>query len=750
MASSLANLPAYKVGRTDLQPVPESLPCSRRTLAVCVRGAVIAAVLLLHVALRLHALQRRPLAALGCSYPHCYSTSLSLLAGRGFYRLPLANDAASEPLKRFLDVQAPSLAATAFADYLQSIPESSASFGKYAYLDAARAFDLYVAAGIWKAFGISWFALGAFYVGISALAGLAVLLTTWRLSKSFWAGALAAALFAVSPFEVTQSVKDLRDTNPTWFAAFGFFVLLWVTNRFKSRWANGASFLLLGAVSLVGYGWRSDALVFPPFFLAASMVQLALARTHWRVALGVLACFALGVAGVWLVLRGAHDLPRQVMETRFHIAYFGEETRCNLLGVENSLQIFRDDSKTLADAMAFQEATEPDVDPPLYCAPGYGVLCKTMYLKALRHNLYLWVSRAPRTLWCAISGCPEPMKVQGVAIPALTADLPARAARLLARLCRLFAILFPLLAVLGGLAVFARSLNRTAAGILVCFVLYYTAIWFCVAPEQRHWGPLLAPLCVLAGLSVVVVHAVGRSLREGEWRGWLRDCGTRHVLAGVGAGCLAWLIACAIAYQVSTRERGAYRAELLARAAGGVDVSWQLNSPHVFTASAAGGHRCARGYMLTIATGNQPGELTARHLRLGTDSPDATSWPPGRNRTSVFEAMRNSVWWSTFSKTRHRLQPAARQYFFVSFLRSSRSGDHRPCALKVETAGDARIVEAVEIDLSDWNRLQVNTVFPAEGEAPVSPFVGGRTTQTLQRFATTPETLGELGLAGLK
>src|SRR5262249_4799134 len=265
------------------------------------------------------------------------------------------------------------------------------------------------------------------------------------------------------------------------------------------------------------------------------IVQLVLGRTHWRVALGSLACFVLGVAGVWLVLRSAHDLPRQIMDTRFHVAYFGEETRCNLLGVENSLQIFRDDSKTLADAMAFQEATEPDVDPPLFCGPGYGVICKTMYLKALRHNLYLWVSRAPHVLWYAVSGCPEPLKVQGVAIPALTAELPPRAARLLAKSCALFAMLFPLLPSLCSLAVFARSLNRTAAGILVCFVLYYTAIWFSVAPEQRHWGPLLAPLCILAGLSVVVVQTVGRSLREGEWRGWLHDCSTRRILASVGA-----------------------------------------------------------------------------------------------------------------------------------------------------------------------------------------------------------------------
>src|SRR5262249_1916187 len=152
-----------------------------------------------------------------------------------------------------------------------------------------------------------------------------------------------------------------------------------------------------------------------------------------------------------------------------------------------------------------------------------------------------------------------------------------------------------------------------------------------------------------------------------------------------------------------------------------------------FVASARDETRCATGYRLTILAGDQPGELTARHLRLGTVGPDSTSWPNGGDRTSMFEEKRNSAWWSTHSRTRHRLQSGARQYFFVSMLRSSRSGDHRPCALKVETSGDARIVEAVAFDLSDWNRLQVNTVFPAEGESPVSPFVGGKTTQTLQR-----------------
>src|SRR5690349_5446159 len=73
------------------------------------RAVVIAAVVCLHTQLHWSAIsQRSPVVYLG-NYPHSYSRSLSLAAGLGYQRLPLAADSASLPLKRFLDMQQESL-----------------------------------------------------------------------------------------------------------------------------------------------------------------------------------------------------------------------------------------------------------------------------------------------------------------------------------------------------------------------------------------------------------------------------------------------------------------------------------------------------------------------------------------------------------------------------------------------------------------------------------------------------------------
>src|SRR5439155_912540 len=94
------------------------------------------------------------------------------------------------------------------------------------------------------------------------------------------AGILAALLFLALPFENQQAIRSVRDISPLWFAtvAFGFFVC--VAGNFTTRKWNYLTYLALGALSLLGVGWRSDAFLVSPVLLVR--------RPFWVVCWGML------------------------------------------------------------------------------------------------------------------------------------------------------------------------------------------------------------------------------------------------------------------------------------------------------------------------------------------------------------------------------------------------------------------------------------------------------------------------------
>jgi hypothetical protein len=711
--------------------------------------ALIVAVLALHFHLRWQAADRRPLAALLGLYPHSYSRSLSVLADRGLVRLPLGKDAASEEVRRFLDMEVDALPEAKFTAYLNSLSMANEGwFGGSRYVDLSRVGDLYTAALVWKACGISWSALDHFYVLVSTASCFVMLLIGWRMSGQLLAGLGAALLFAISPFE---SGQVLRDANPLWFLPLAFLAFS-VLRRQAGTKACAAGCLALGAATTAGYGWRPDCLVWLPFFLCAGALAVWLrGRNLQRVALTA-CCYVIGAIAVIAMYKAAIEpAPHSVCGNSFHIGYFGEEVRADLTGAENSLQVGRDDAKVASDAFAYFDS-HPSVPVPRLYDSGYGKLCQSMYRAAIKYNLHHWVRDMPHVAWYALGGCSIAPQVQGVDCSTALSPGALWLGERWLPLLRCWPLIMPALFFIGSLAVCMPSFDRGTVSALLAFCGYYIPIWFLITPELRHWGVLLVPLCIIGGLAPSVLLRLASSVAQGEWQSAWRAGRLAKAVLICAAVPVIWLFACWISQAISAHERASYLNDVLARRDHATDAGDRLRSNELFIAQVPQGREpLRRGYLLEIETAANPGELTCQHVRLAKKQLDAfLVWAGTDSHSAPLDFVRRVIWWNSFLETRHHLHANRKQMFFVTCMRSSSGGDTRSYALRVAVGGDARITAAREMDLADWDRLQMSTVFLADAPNGTTPYVGGLTTRTFNQFPATREVLTNFGFPEIK
>ena len=117
-------------------------------------------------ATRIYQIRALPLSARHF-YPANYSLSLSLVAGHGFQDLPIGDTPAAKPICEFLELQQERLTPDELDRcYREPRPETlDPRFLFWDVLATTRVLDVYLAAGLWKCFGISWYALFYFYAG---------------------------------------------------------------------------------------------------------------------------------------------------------------------------------------------------------------------------------------------------------------------------------------------------------------------------------------------------------------------------------------------------------------------------------------------------------------------------------------------------------------------------------------------------------------------------------------------------------
>ena len=302
------------------------------------------------------------------------------------------------------------MSAEEFATY-QTDPRSQTEDRRsdfYTTLSTTRILDLYLAAGLWRCFGISWTVIFTFYALVSTATCFLIFLIARRLGDNFWAGWLAALMFFASPLERYLGTWSLRDTSPLWFTATAFWFLICVVDRRRSGIKSAAAYFGLGLATMIGIGWRTDVWLLVPF-IGISLLAMLIAQRESFVR--VLAAVALFAAGTWVCEAGVHSLsslPVLPSASGFHMAAYADYSRSNLLGVENSFQTGRCDMQTLYTARRFERVHNENQQPLVYLSGRYNDACRQMFIEEVQYNLYRSLRFFPRFFILALDGLRVP------------------------------------------------------------------------------------------------------------------------------------------------------------------------------------------------------------------------------------------------------------------------------------------------------------------------------------------------------
>ncbi|OAI40239.1 hypothetical protein AYO40_05010 [Planctomycetaceae bacterium SCGC AG-212-D15] len=643
-----------------------------------------------------------------------YSISLALLGGQGYQYIDFPKVPEAVPLSEFMLMHRDYVSPDDFQACF-STPNARPFHVPIGGPEYSRVFDMYTTALLWKMFGISWRVYFIAYTLVSTMACLLICLIGRRLGGSFWPGFFAALLFLASPLENDFASLAIRDINPLWFAILAFFILVCVADSFRTFGLNCASFVGLGVVTNVGFGWRPDSLVLNPFMLIGLLGCLWYKGRGWRYIVVSVLLFGSGAVGPHLLISSLVGNKRLATQNGFHVAYYGEGARCNLLGLEHSFQITFDDVHTVLNAMTYYENRNPSA-PPLECLSSqYAETCRSMWLELMEYNAYRYVSQLPRLYYLAIqSSAAKTMPVTEWSRDTVDAshhvgrpDTPFPHPNVIEgypALVNYLGSISPVLYLFSVVPVFLFCRQRFLTGMLLLFSLYYAGVLIAVLPQFKHSGMLLLPVTVVGGMGIVTFLRLVNPMevrRTFTSFSWHRAVIVLILLAG---GCLLWLITCKVAYACSLGKRTGYLREIVRLAQTGTPISEAIKSPRVFsTVTAKAGEKW--GYLLQIKAGPEPGRLLCKHLHYYDPLPSEVD---------------------LIYRTSHQLHSNQIQYFFVSSMAPSTNWPvpkvrHHLCKITLE--GDAQIVSALRLDLSHWTKLTTSTVFVTGECTPGSPWV---------------------------
>jgi hypothetical protein len=682
------------------------------------KAAALLLVLAVHLATRLHAASLTPLVGRNF-YPRDYEVALSLLAGRGFGGLEVWDDARPEArrIRRFLRQLRDDVDEKAWRSFV-----SGARAGEPPTLATSRVLEMRVAAGLWRWFGIRWSVLFAFYCLLSTVVAFLVFLIARRLGGGFAAGLLAMLLLAASPFETLWATAAIRDVSPFWFDTVAFAALVLLVPLGRSPAARAGCAFVAGAASTLGIGWRTDGWMVPPLALGALLALLRSERRGGREAALAVIAFVAGV----LLFGTARSLagPSRPLSPQigFHIAYYGNYDRSNMLGLENSFQVLRNDLYTYQQAAYYALVTRgvPDLT---YWVGEYGSVCRDLYLRTLRHNAFDWLWGFPGFFMPALAGLGSPGALQGIDAELLEPSRPAWLRPAYRYLLDPLTRSLPVLFLLGALTLLVAGSRRAEAALLIGFAVIYTAAVLLVLPESKHFGPMLLPLCTVAGAGVWraawLASSSGRRLeavRLVRERVLTRSLAMKAAAVG---GALVVLVALVAA--MSFLERRGYVREIERLAERGVLAPETILRAGLFSFTIPAGQQPdPRGFLLTIRTGPAPGMLVCWHRRGVGSEPTQRLY-----------------------LTRHPLAPSRTQQFFVIGLQGGFQADPRTYRCTVTVPAGATIVESRQLDLSAWRRPIYATLFGSADWWPGSPRLPSGV-QSTEGFGFPPPGMDEL------
>jgi hypothetical protein len=701
---------------------------------------LLTAILGLHLVSRLCALLTTPLDQMHF-YPESYLVSLSLLSGNGFNYLVPGFDHTGTPSPRpAVPAQPGSGGAGAVMDFVAGTGRDGVSQGEFASFLASgvraaptewertRVLDIYVAAGLWKLFGISWPTLLAFYALVSTAACLLVFFITQRVAGSAWAGLLGALAFMASPLERVAGAWSIRDANPLWFACLGIFLLLHCAEPRASRLGSFLGWFAIGAGNAVGIGWRTDALLLFPFAVVSLMAILVARRRPARqLVLAVAACLAGLVATKSLVSWLGPTAGGQGGGVGFHVAWYGEEARSNLLGTENAFQAVKDDEVTLYQANYFRLRRHGDREPTRgFYDPRYLATVRALYLEMLRYDAYPWWRRFPAFL-ASVTRVDQPVE----AGPPIWV-VPKRPARPHADCVAWHQLLYeralhwpvgwlPHLFVVGILLGVLVEGRRVATLLIAAYFVYYAAALLMVLPESKHWPPLLLPLHVLAASGVwLALTTPWTRLRPDGAAAWRL---LRGPLAGIAGVALCWACIGLVAHSISRAQRGRLIDSITRLVASGQELPQDPAKRRFFAVAIPPEPEAPpAGYLFEVRGARQPATLFCAQVREGA-AIDRDSY---------------------YYYTRHGLAPGRNSYFFVNPVSGRGVGDPRSYTLYVRVRG-SEIVSVRRLDLSGWRiGLPLSLAFRARDDQPGASLMDDRTpvTESLRSLAELEAVVG--------
>lgn len=667
-------------------------------------GFLLLLLLVGHYGLRRHADAAIPLHQ-RAFYATDYVVAISLVGGRGFRSFAITGEQATWPesptVLKFLtgakdDLRSGRL--KVFLDTARSVPPPPEAFG--------RILDLHVAALLWRTFGISWPVLFTFYALVSTAACLGVFVLARRLGGTA-AGFLAAVLYTASPFETTYSVYSIRDLSPLWFAVATF-----VAAGAAGRLSRPATLLpaaaAAGVVATIGVGWRPDGMMLPPFaalVLGSSLLARGVPVVRTTVAVLVLAVSSFATwTGIERLAGGDVRRPPTI---GFHIAAYGSHTRSNVLEYENAFLAAREDTQTYFNVAYFADAVSGR-KRLAYGGREYAEECRRFFLTMARSEGYRWLTGFPRFYRAALAALGDVAALQSIPASQLESLRPPWARPLFRWVLDPLVLALPVLFAAGTAVGLTCGRDRMLAAALTVFSLAYAGALLAVLPESKHFGPMLLPLCVLAG-QIVGLRGLAASIAR--WRpGWRTAAAAGGTAIAIGAAVMA-------VRAVAVADRRSYVSDIRDRlAAASADPAGTVEVRR-FTGPwrAPGEGEDPVGFAIDVDTGDDPGPLLLRQER-------------GRGT----EASRRVL------ITRHALPPRSRVVFFVTALQGGAYRDIRSHRCVVEVEGTASLVAARRIPLEGWKRPLFAAVVAEDDDQPGNPTLATGTSATRLITGQTP------------